>query len=217
VVQGQPGLTDEVKDANDPNKDNHSAFSLALKGVPGSVYASPFTSRASSRSIEDVALLHRRRRTARIRPCEGRGVPERDPYHLESPRQSNAATADKIKADYSSLNGWATGLTVQEVIPVTHDEWAASIGLNQNVVYRVLVKSGGSSCLTNAGGAPIRCIDSTGKTIGPDNTQNAGGTDAGTAPTCPAAQVGGLSNEDLAKLQDAVTKEVLKRLSAAKQ
>lgn len=57
MVQGQSGLTDEVKDANDPNKDNHSAFSLAYKDAPGSVYASPFTSRASSRSIEDVALL----------------------------------------------------------------------------------------------------------------------------------------------------------------
>lgn len=138
-------------------------------------------------------------------------------YHLETPRQSNAATADKIKADYSSLNGWATGLAVMEVIPVSHDEWAASIGLNQNVVYRVLVKADGSSCLANADGEKIRCIDATGKSAGTDATQNAGGTDAGDAATGPAAQVGGLSNEDLAKLQDAVTKEVLKRLAAAKQ
>ncbi|HEX9088370.1 MAG TPA: hypothetical protein VF867_12685 [Arthrobacter sp.] len=209
MVTGQSGITDEVKDSNDPNKDNHSEFSLALKGAPGSVYASPFTSRASSRAIEDIALLE----SGHVKAGES---PKVTLYHLENPRQSNAATADKIKADYSSLNGWATGLSVQEVIPVSHDEWAASIGLNQNVVYRVLVKSDGSSCLTNADGAPIRCIDASGKTAG---ANGAPATDAGSgaAPTGAAAQVGSLSNEDLGKLQDAVTKEVLKRLSATKQ
>lgn len=209
MVTGQSGITDEVKDSNDPNKDNHSAFSLALKDAPGSIYASPFTSRASSRAIEDIALLE----SGHVKDGESPNVTL---YHLDKPRQSNAATADKIKADYSSLNGWATGLAVMEIIPVSHDEWAASIGLNQNVVYRVLVKADGSSCLANADGAPIRCIDATGKTVGADGAP-ATDKEAGSAPTGPAAQVGTLSNEDLAKLQDAVTKEVLKRLSAAKQ
>ncbi|QOD05817.1 hypothetical protein [Pseudarthrobacter sp. BIM B-2242] len=210
MVQGQSGLTDEVKDANDPNQGNHSAFSLAYKDAPGSVYASPFTSRASSRSIEDVALLE----SGHVKAGESPSVTL---YHLEVPRQSNAATADKIKADYSSLNGWATGLSVQEVIPVSHDEWAASIGLNQNVVYRVQVKADGSSCLANADGEKIRCIDKDGKSAGTDGTQTTGSSDAGETPTGPAAEIGTLSNEDLAKLQDAVTQEVLKRLSAAKQ
>lgn len=204
MVTGQSGLTDEVKDSNDPNKDNHSAFSLALKGEPGSVYASPFTSRASSRSIEDVALLE----SGHVKDGES---PRVTLYHLEIPRQSNAATADKIKADYSSLNGWATGLSVQEVIPVSRDEWAASIGLNQNVVYRVLVKADGSSCLTNADGGKIRCIDASGKTAGTEAPADAD------RPSSVPGEIGSLSNEDLAKLQDTVTKEVLKRLSAAKQ
>lgn len=209
MVTGQSGITDEVKDSNDPNKDNHSEFSLALKDQPGSIYASPFTSRASSRAIEDIALLE----SGHVKDGESPNVTL---YHLDKPRQSNAATADKIKADYSSLNGWATGLGVMEIIPVSHDEWAASIGLNQNVVYRVLVKADGSSCLTNADGAPIRCIDATGKTVGADGAPSAD-AGSGAAPTGVAAQIGTLSNEDLAKLQDAVTKEVLKRLSAAKQ
>lgn len=205
MVQGQSGLTDEVKDSNDPNKDNHSAFSLALKGEPGSVYASPFTSRASSRSIEDIALLE----SGHVKDGES---PRVTLYHLEIPRQSNAATADKIKADYSSLNGWATGLSIQEIIPVSHDEWAASIGLNQNVVYRVLVKADGSSCLANADGEKIRCIDASGKTVGATGT-DAPASSTGSQPSAAASEVGSLSNEDLAKLQSAVTAEVLKRLS----
>ncbi|MBG0739033.1 hypothetical protein IV500_06410 [Paeniglutamicibacter antarcticus] len=202
MVTGQSGLTDEVKDDNDPNKDNHSAFSLALKGEPGSVFASPFTSRASSRSIEDIALLE----SGHVKAGE---TPTVTLYHLDNPRQSNAATADKIKADYSSLAGWATGLSVQEVIPVSHDEWAASIGLNQNVVYRVLVKADGSSCLTNADGEKIRCIDAAGKTVGASGTETP--ADGGQPSTMGA--VNALSNEDLARLQSAVTAEVLKRLT----
>ncbi len=205
MVQGQSGLTDEVKDANDPNKDNHSAFSLAYKDAPGSVYASPFTSRASSRSIEDIALLE----SGHVKDGES---PKVTLYHLQAPRQSNSATADKIKADYSSLNGWATGLSVQEVIPVSHDEWAASIGLNQNVVYRVLVKADGSSCLANADGEKIRCIDKDGKTVGASAPEASAAGNGSASPAAPG-DIGALSNEDLAKLQSAVTAEVLKRLA----
>lgn len=200
MLMGQSGLTDEVKDENDPNKGNSSEFSLAYKDRAGSVYASPFTSRASSQSIEDVAVLE----SGHVKAGEKPAVTL---YHLEIPRQSNAATADKIKADYSEIS-WASGLTIQEVIPVSHNEWAASIGLNQNVAYRVLVKSDGSSCLTKDG-EKIRCIDATGKTVGGAVEP---GDESGAGIPAPG-EIGALSNGDLAKLQSAVTAEVLKRLA----
>lgn len=204
MVQNQSGITDELKDENDPNKDNSSAFSLAYKDEPGSVYASPFTSRASSRSIEHVALLESGHVKAGTSPLVNL-------YQLKTPRQSNSATADKVKADYSDV-AWSSGLTVQEIIPVAHDTWAASIGLNQNVVYRALVKDDGSSCLMKDGKI-LRCIDAEGQTVGA--SQN-GQQPAGEATTADApGGVGTLSNEDLAKLQSAVTAEVLKRLSSA--
>lgn len=126
---------------------------LSRRGAAGSVYVSRFTFRASSRSLEDVVvesghLIDGEAATAVL-------------YRLAQPRQSNAATADKIKADFSDLNGWATGLSVQEIIPVSGDEWVASIGLIQNVVHRVLVKADGSSCLANATGETIRGTDAT--------------------------------------------------------
>ena len=199
MVQGQSGLTDEVKDSNDPNKDNASAFSLARKDQPGSVYASPFTSRASSRSIEHVALLDSGHVTAGQSPSVSL-------YQLEKPRQSNSATADKLKADYSTV-AWSTGLAVQEIIPVSHDTWAASIGLNQNVVYRVLVKDDGSSCLMQDG-KTLRCVDPAGQPVG-----SAADTPVDGKAPAAAGDISALSNEELATLQSAVTAEVLKRLS----
>jgi hypothetical protein len=199
MVNGQSGISDELKDPNDPNKDNASAFSLALKDQPGSVYASPFTSRASSRSIEHVALLE----SGHVKAGESPSV---NLYQLEKPRQSNSATADKLKADYSTV-AWSTGLTVQEIIPVSHDTWAASIGLNQNVVYRVLVKDDGSSCLMQDGKTP-RCVDAGGQPAGSSAISEEGGT-----TPAVTGEIDALSNEDLANLQSAVTAEVLKRLS----
>lgn len=202
MVQGQSGISDELKDPNDPNKGNSSAFSLAHKDEPGSVYASPFTSRASSRSIEHIALLE----SGHVKAGES---PRANLYQLKSPRQSNSATADKVKADYSDLD-WATGLSVQEIIPVSHDTWAASIGLNQNVVFRIQVKDDGSSCLIKDG-KTLRCVDAGGQATGADGKP---ASDPGTASASVPGEVSGLSNEQLAQLQDAVTREVLKRLSA---
>lgn len=204
MIMGQSGISDELKDANDPNKDNSSAFSLAYKDAPGSVYASPFTSRASSRSIEHVALLE----SGHVKAGES---PSANLFQLKTPRQSNSATADKVKADYSDLD-WATGLSVQEIIPVSHDTWAASIGLNQNVVFRIQVKDDGSSCLIKDG-KTLRCVDAAGQASGADGKPV---SDPSTGSAGVPGEISGLSNEELAKLQDTVTREVLKRLSAAK-
>lgn len=199
MVTNTSGITDEVKDGNDPNKENPSAFSLALKDKPGSVYASPFTSRASSRSIEHVALLESGHVKDGISPAATL-------YQLEAPRQANSATADKLKADYSTI-AWSTGLAVQEIIPVSHDTWAASIGLNQNVVYRVLVKTDGSSCLIQDG-KTIRCVDASGQ-----SGDSASGEQGGEGQHA-AGDLAGLSNEQLAKLQQDVTAEIMSRLNS---
>ena len=79
-------------------------------------------------------------------------------YTLRTPRQSNAATADKIKADYSSLSDWATGMAVMEIVPGGEGIWHASIGQKQNVNYRVQLNADGSSCLLTATGNKLRDI-----------------------------------------------------------
>lgn len=195
TLMGQTGLTDVVKDDDDPNSGNSTNFSLAYKEADGSVFVSPFTSRASSRSIDAVSVLE----SGQVKA----GEPAAATLHrLDLARQSNAATADKIKADFSDLPGWATGLEIMEVIPVSSDEWAASIGLNQNVVYRVMIKADGSSCLEDALGEPIRCTG-----------EPTAGAPSESAPGSGSAELSGMTNEQLAQMQQDVTNEVLRRLS----
>lgn len=203
---GQSGLTDEVKDGNDPNSGNHTNFSLAYakdSGKEGPVYVSPYTSRASSQSIDNLTVLE----TGHVKAGEDATI---SLVHLEKSRQSNAATADSIKSAFSDLQGWATGWVIQEIVPVSNDEWAASIGLNQNVKYRVLIKTDGTSCLTEADGKTLRCTKV-------DGGEDGAATEpSGTESPAVPGNLETLSNEQLAQLQDQVTKEVLKRLNEKK-
>lgn len=84
-------------------------------------------------------------------------------HTLKTPRQSNAATADKIKADYSSLSDWATGMAVMEIVPGGEGVWHASIGQKQNVNYRVQLNADGSSCLLTPAGEKLRCSSNAGQ------------------------------------------------------
>src|SRR5690606_14008663 len=117
---------------------SHSNFSLSY-GENQYGFFSPFTSRASSRTIDDVAVLDASQVTAGIQASAKL-------YHLQTPRQSNAATADRIKADYSNLNDWATGMAVMEIVPGGEGIWHASVGQKQNVNYRLQLNADGSSC-----------------------------------------------------------------------
>lgn len=145
------GITDEPKDEDDTNLGSHSNFSLSY-GQDQFGFFSPFTSRASSRTIDQVSVLD----SSQVTAGQNASVTL---HELATARQSNAATADKIKADYSSLSDWATGMTVMEIVPGGEGIWHASIGQKQNVNYRVQLNADGSSCLLTATGKKLRCSD----------------------------------------------------------
>jgi hypothetical protein len=194
----QTGLTDQPKDEDDTNLGNFTNFSLAVGPQGGEGYVSPFTSRASSRSIDVVTVLDTARATA--------GQPASVAlYRLASPRQSNAATADRIKADYADLPGWATGLEIMEIVPGGEGTWHASIGLRQNVTHRVELKADGSSCLLTATGQRLSCSG----TAGPAEPVEDGGSgvDAGT-------DLSTLDDAELMRFHDAVVAELHRRLTA---
>lgn len=190
------GITDELKDTDDTNLGSHSNFSLRYAEHQYGFF-SPFTSRASSRTIDHVAVLDSSQVVS--------GAPATTKlYTLKTPRQSNAATADKVKADYSSLNDWATGMTVMEIVPGGEGIWHASIGQKQNVNYRVQLNADGSSCLLTATGTKLRC--STDAQPGPDATPE---DNAGTDLVDPS----GLTSEQLKALHEAIVKELHQRIS----
>lgn len=191
------GITDEPKDADDTNLGSHSNFSLSYdKDQFG--FFSPFTSRASSRTIDHVSVMDSSKVTAGAHA-------DTKLYALKTPRQSNAATADKIKADYSSLSDWATGMAVMEIVPGGEGIWHASIGQKQNVNYRVQLSADGSSCLLTATGTKLRC--STDATDAPGEAPEAGTEIAVVDPT-------GLTNEQLKTLHEALVKEIHARIGA---
>lgn len=196
----QSGLTDEVKDEDDTNILNASNFALAADGK--NTYVSPFTSRAASVTVDAVAVLDASVSIAGEAP----GVTL---YKLETPRASNAATADRIKADYANLGGWAAGLVVQEIVPAGDGVWAASIGLNQNVTHRVLVKDDGSSCLKDDRGTLISCTDD-------DKAGTDGEPDQLPAADGIPADISALTDEQLRSLMDAVAGEVFSRIGNQK-
>ncbi|GAA1497550.1 hypothetical protein [Paeniglutamicibacter kerguelensis] len=189
------GITDEPKDEDDTNLGSHSNFSMNY-GEDRFGFFSPFTSRASSRTIDHVAVLD----SSQARAGEHASAKL---YTLRTPRQSNAATADKIKADYSSLSDWATGMAVMEIVPGGEGIWHASIGQKQNVNYRVQLNADGSSCLLTATGNKLRCSTDAEPAPGSSPEGN-----AGTGMVDPS----GLSNEELKSLHEAIVKELHERL-----
>lgn len=190
------GITDEPKDEDDTNLGSHSNFSLN-HGDEKFGFFSPFTSRASSRTIDHVAVLDSSQVTA------GTSASAKL-YALRSPRQSNAATADKIKADYSSLSDWATGMAVMEIVPGGEGIWHASIGQKQNVNYRVQLNADDSSCLLTATGNKLRCSTDAAPSSGnlPEGELENGVVDPS-----------GLSNDQLKTLHEAIVKELHERIS----
>jgi len=194
-IHKSTGISDEVKDEDDTNIGSHSNFSLSY-GKDQYGFFSPFTSRASSQTIDDVAVLDASQVTA--------GEPASVKlHHLKSPRQSNAATADRIKADYSNLNDWATGMAVMEIVPGGEGIWHASVGQKQNVNYRLQLNADGSSCLLSAQGKKLRC--SADELIqSPDGTPSAGSD---------LIDPAGLSDEQLKQLHEAILAEVHQRIT----
>ncbi len=186
------GISDEPKDEDDTNLGSHSNFSLSY-GTDQFGFFSPFTSRASSRTIDNVAVLD----SSQVTAGQDASVAL---HQLATPRQSNAATADRIKADYSSLSDWATGMTVMEIVPGGEGVWHASIGQKQNVNYRVQLNADGSSCLLTATGNKLRCSNDAETGELPEGS--------GDALVDPSS----LSTDELKALHEAILEELYQRI-----
>lgn len=126
-------------------------------------------------------------------------------HTLQTPRQPNAATVDKIKADYLSLSDWATGMTVMEIVAGGEGIWHASIGQKQNVNYRVQLNANGSSCLLTATGNKLRCSNDAEQDSGTSPEGN--GCSALIDPTT-------LTNDQPKTLHEAIVQELHARIQA---
>lgn len=192
----QTGLTDQPKDEDDPNALNATNF--ALRAGYYTAFASPLTSAASSVTVDAVLVMD-------SSIAEAGKAPVATMHRLATPRSSNAATADRVKAEFADL-AWSSGIFIQEIVPAADGEWAASIGLNQNITHRVLIKDDGSSCLQDARGNVVRCSDDA------PAQQGSSGSPEGAAPVAVPDDISKLSDAELQKLLETVTAEVFNRL-----
>lgn len=138
-VTKRAGYEDTSRDDNDPNGNNRSDFGLSRDG--DSYFVSPLTSRGSSTSI--VALGEINSSTVK------RG--ELNPYTIykydsDNPRQANSSIAQRITGGI--LEGYKSqNLTVFEIVPNEDNTWVATIGNDQNIQYRAIIKDDNSITL----------------------------------------------------------------------
>ena len=188
-LMGVAGFADTSADEADPNGENRAEFVLGAGDQ--TVFVTPLTRRGGSSAIAAVGVAF---------PDANGGMPTYTVFEFDEGqvRQPNSAVADRIRADFSDL-GWAAGLQVFEITPISTDEWVASIGLKQNVTFRVRLAPDGTACLETAAVTKLRC---SGDPTSPGTS----------APAPSTSDLTTLTDAQLADLVDAVQAEVSRRL-----
>ncbi len=110
------------------NSSNSSEFILGRKSG-GTVYVTPLSNQGNSTGIAAVSELEASSMTAgQLNPIKV--------HKFSTPWVSVDAIESRIKADYQDIPNWQT-LRVQEIAPVDGKRWIATLGNDQNTLYRV--------------------------------------------------------------------------------
>jgi hypothetical protein len=138
------GWEDTSVDQGDPNGDNRAEFALANSQTT-TAFVTPLTPRGSSSSIVALGVI----------PASGDvKAGQLNPYtvhRLDPPRQANSTVAARITTE--KLDSYkATGLTVFEIVPAESGTWRATIGKDQNILYRATIAADGAITLTGGTG-----------------------------------------------------------------
>jgi hypothetical protein len=205
------GFEETAGDDGDPNGDNRAEFALRGASVStDAAYVTPLTPRGASVSIVAEGVVTSDSSTY--------GQLNTFTVHkLGHSRVANSATAVAIKSNYGDLPEWAAGMKIYEITPVSATEWVASLGMNQNINYRVLVKSNGDSCLERVDGTKLRCGKVTGIGGNGPGVALAPANGSASAVPVPANNAGlvKLTNAQLVALQEQVTRELVSRIDAS--
>lgn len=186
---------------DDPNRDNNGEFTLrSSKGVD---YVTPLVPNSRQSAIDAVATTD----AASLR--EGRLNPVTI-HRLKTPRNSNTNVASGLKGTYSELS-WATpGFTVFEIVPSAHNEWVATVGLNQTITNRIAIKADGSTCLQTPNGQTLRCVGADGERKGqPSTGSTTSPSNSGTASI--PKDLSSLNDKQLAELGQRIANEQVRR------
>ncbi len=205
-VFGRAGW-EETDEEGDVNAANNSEFTLPV-GERGGAYVTPLTGRGSATSISAISTIDA--------TVTGDALATLTVHRLDPPWVSTSAVAQRIQADYQDIPNWQN-LKILEIAPTDGTHWVATIGNDQNVLYRVsgtgTLQGDDATCLHRGDGTRIRCgtaADQQGAGIG---TQYGPGSPAGPAPAPPDADLGALTNEQLVDLIRRAQEEAARRLT----
>lgn len=206
VALNRTGYTDELKDGDaDPNRvtikdaegnettvDNTALTVATTSGDPA--FATSMSRVASSTSVERLLVLDASQAYD--------GQPSALRFHkLETPRESNAVLADKVRDTHNNLDSWKVpGTRVQEIAPGPDGDWIASIGSDRTTFYRVAVHADGSMDLTDVSRG----------TTGGGTTEPGTEGESGSDPALP--KVADLTPEQLVELGRMVNEELASRI-----
>ncbi|MCI2416054.1 hypothetical protein MOQ72_01340 [Saccharopolyspora sp. K220] len=190
-------------DEDETNSANNAEFALPTKDNR-TVYTTLLTGRGSATSISALSTVTTEAQGTELAPLTV--------HRLNPSWVSPGAIDSRIKADYQDLPNWQN-YKVLEVAPISGDRWVASIGNDQNLLYRVQgtgnLQGDQATCLYRADNSLIRCgsvADQNGNSVGTE--YGTGQPDAG-IPT----DLGQLTDQQLADLQRRVSEEIGRRLT----
>lgn len=135
----------------DVNSGNATEFVLPRLDGGEPTYVTPLTGRGSATAISALSYMAGT-------PVAG----QRSPLHVHriTPWVSISAIDQRIRADYQDIPNWQA-LRIMELAPVNAEQWVATIGNDQNVLYRVTgqgnLQGPQATCLLRADGSLIRC------------------------------------------------------------
>ncbi len=203
--------------ADDTNSGNNAEFVLADAMSGQTLYVTPLTGRGSATAISAISTLE-------VGSARGGGYATLRVYRLRDPWVSPSAIVSRLKADYQDVPNWQN-IKVMEISPLSGNRWVATLGNDQNLLYRAhgvgdLVgpdpdapghddPARQSTCLLRADGTVIRCgtlADTGGRGVG---TQFGSGEGTGTAP----GDLTSLPDAELAELGKRVAAEAARRLT----
>lgn len=142
-VFNRAGWETTEADANDPNGVNRADFSMSNPDGTTHHYVTPLTPRGDSTSIVALSTVDgSNMKNKTLNPIQV--------YKYESgeSRQANSSIAARITGDV--LGGYkAQGLSVFEIVPSSDGNWVASIGKDQSILYRALIKEDGTITLSD--------------------------------------------------------------------
>lgn len=193
-------------DAEDVNAGNTSEFVLPTKAPGTGLYVSQLVGRGSATGISAISTLDATQTSGQLAPLV---VHRLDPIWV-----STSAIAQRIQADYQDIPNWQN-LKILEIAPVDGGNWVATIGNDQNILYRVTgtgtLQGDSPTCLYRGDGSRIRC--------GTLADQGGSGIGVQYGPSRPSAStdpgdLASLSNEQLVDLMNRAQQEMARRLTA---